>query len=362
MIEPMQDADIGGGVRETTGRPTAAPELPDIIKARLRPKAGLPVARSPLASMLTRIGAAVGAWKTRLGAAPAEKPLREPSDVLPDRPAGTVREKVTATLAALPTWAALNKFALPKVPPHVRDGLVQRGRSAGMQIGTTPDKIVRPAPQVQGVDVDDAVASAFPIERDISTIAVKRSVKQPAIFAPGHLLTALLTGGIVHIATTFAITSLGTGSAYRQLRPVLPSNQIVVLPELQAGQQILPFLAPDMLYALCRFDLSGGPVAINAILPEAGWSLALYNRQGDNFYATPGQSLRPVPVAFLLEPASDRLVNLQPGVRKTDVDASQVTSPDSEGLVVIRAPLKGIAYQAATLADLKRATCKQVKR
>ena len=191
---------------------------------------------------------------------------------------------------------------------------------------------------------------------------MQRAVRHPSIFAPGHVLTALLAGGIIHIATTFATTSLGTGSAFRQLRPVLPANELVVMPSQSPTTQLLPFLAPDMLYAMCRFDLSGGSIEVTAMLPEAGWSLALYTRQGDNFYATPGQSLRPVPVAFVLAPASDRLVNIAPGVRKSDVDISQVTSPDQEGLVVIRAPIKGVAFEATARAELQRATCKPSRR
>ena len=124
----------------------------------------------------------------------------------------------------------------------------------------------------------------------------------------------------------------------------------------------MPYLAPDMLYAMCRFDLSGGSLEVSAILPEAGWSLALYTRQGDNFYAAPGQTLRPVPVAFVLSQASDRLINITPGVRKSDVDIGQVTSPDREGLVVIRAPLKGLAFEGTARAELKRAACKPSKR
>ena len=200
------------------------------------------------------------------------------------------------------------------------------------------------------------------IDADVATVAVQRAVKQPSIFAPGHILTALLTGGIVHIATTFSITALGTGSAYRTLKPVLPANELVVLPAQAPGAQVLPYLAPDMLYAFCRFDLSRGPIEIAARLPEAGWSLALYTRQGDNFYATPGQSQKPTNVAFLLAPTSDRLINLTPGVRKNDVDLSHVTSPDLEGLLVLRAPLKGVAFEATAQAELKRARCTPAKR
>lgn len=266
--------------------------------------------------------------------------------------------------AVLPARLSLDKLSVPRLSPELRDGLVKHGRRAGLNIGTALDKIVRNAPRPSTLlalpppEVDTTSADA----KTVRTAALQRAVKQPSIFAPGHVLTALLAGGIIHIATTFATTSIGTGSAFRQMRQVLPANQLVVLPAQSPTTQLLPFLAPDMLYAMCRFDLSSGAIEVNALLPEAGWSLALYTRQGDNFYATPGQSLRPVPVAFVLAQASDRLINITPGVRKTDVDISQVTSPDQEGLVVIRAPIKGVAFEGIAQAELKRATCKPSRR
>ena len=226
-----------------------------------------------------------------------------------------------------------------------------------MNIGITIDKIMRELPNARRARPVREAANA-----DITTFAVEQSIRQPSVFAPGHILTAVLTGGIIHISTTFAITALGTGSAYRQLRAVLPVKEIVVLPAQMPGAQVLPYLPPDMLYAICRFDLSQGGIEVTAMLPEIGWSLALYTQKGDNFYATPGQGSRPTPVAFVLAPASDRLIILAPGVRKNDVEVSQVTSPDSEGLVVIRAPLKGVAFEAAAKADLKRAKCAPVRR
>jgi uncharacterized membrane protein len=240
----------------------------------------------------------------------------------------------------------------------MRGEIIDRGRRAGVSIGTALDTIVRqmptsrraPAPAPQDTDAD------------LHTVAVQRAVKQPSIFEAGHILTAVLTAGIVHIATTFSITALGTGSAYRTLKGVLPANELVVLPAQAPGAQALPFLSPDLLYAFCRFDLSRGPLEIFARLPEVGWSLALYTRAGDNFYATPGQKVGPVTSQFVLAPATDRLINLAPGVRKNDVDLSQVTSPDQEGLLVIRAPLKGVAFEDTVKAELKKAKCAPTRR
>jgi uncharacterized membrane protein len=328
--------------------PAAPPQLPAAVRDKLRQEAErtvpAAVAKVPLAARLRLAGAAAQA---RL--ANGQASLR--ASALPPQ----IAERLKAGAAARPAWLSLRKV---QVSPEVRGEIIDRGRRAGVSIGTALDSIVRQMPASR------RPAATVPVdpEADIATVAVQRAVKRPSIFDPGHILTALLTAGIVHIATTFSITALGTGSAYKTLRGVLPVNELVVMPAQTPGAQVLPFLAPDMLYAFCRFDLARGPIEISALLPEAGWSLALYTRHGDNFYATPGQVTKPITANFVLAPATDRLINLTPGVRKNDVDASQVTSPDQEGLLVIRAPLKGVAFVATAQTELKRSKCAPFRR
>ena len=354
IIDEQPTADANA--RALTSAPISLPPLPAEITARIRAAAldvpTPPVEGSVEPAVLTRLLAtaarAVAGASAGTAAATREK-------------LATLGKQFAGLRKAPPTWLALPKLTVPQISPEVRDGLLEQGRRAGIGIGTAIDKIIRGSP-ASDARVVPAIFPVEVLEPDVSTVAIRRSVRQPSILAPGHILTALLAGGIIHIATTFAITTLGTGSAYRQLRAALPVNELVVLPAQTPSTQLLPFLAPDMLYAICRFDLNSGPLEVKAMLPEAGWSLALYTRSGDNFYATPGQGLRPVPVTFVLSPASDRLVNLTPGVRKSDVDVSQVTSPDAEGLMVIRAPLKGVAFEATARTELKAATCARARR
>lgn len=330
--------------------------LPDVIRAKLIADAEASDARGQTAGAAANEGPRAAPLTEKLKAlAAAVQPATA-------KVIGSAKKGAGALAAWRPDMEALRKIQIPQFSPEVRDGIVKQGRRAGLNVGTAIDSIIRSRPKAAAADAAVAVADADAITTDLRTVAVQRAVKQPSIFAPGHILTALLAGGIIHIATTFAITSLGTGSAFRQLRGALPANEMVVLPPQTPGAQLLPFLMPDMLYAICRFDLSAGAVEVNAVLPEVGWSLALYTRQGDNFYATPGQSQRPVRAAFMLAPTTDRLVNLTPGARKADVDMSQVTSPDSEGLIVVRAPLKGVAFEGTAKADLKRAACAPSKR
>ena len=54
------------------------------------------------------------------------------------------------------------------------------------------------------------------------------------------------------------------------------------LPDDKARGVVAP--SPDLLYGVCAFDLGGGPVRITLQPPAGYWSVALYDRNTDNFY------------------------------------------------------------------------------
>lgn len=175
------------------------------------------------------------------------------------------------------------------------------------------------------------------------------------------VVASVLLVGIVHICATLAAPSapvLSARHAYHLLREKLPLNRMVILPLQGPGRQLLPYLPPDMLYAMCRYDLSGGPVAVTAAVADAGWALSLHNPQGGNFYVLPGQQLRRTEVSFLLVPSGADAALVPRRESPTDTN---IASRTLEGLIVVRAPLRGLAWAAETEATLRRATCTQVK-
>ena len=174
------------------------------------------------------------------------------------------------------------------------------------------------------------------------------------------LAAGALLGGAIHICATFAAPVFGSGHAFEQLRASLPLNKMVVLAPPAPGRQILPYLPPDMLYAMCRYELTGGPIALTAAVAGPGWSLSLHTPQGDNFYVLPGNLLQGGEVSFLLVAgAAAEAAHQQRRASPTD---TQVASPTIEGLIVVRAPIIGLAWLAQTNALLQRSNCTQVKR
>ena len=174
------------------------------------------------------------------------------------------------------------------------------------------------------------------------------------------LAAGALLGGVIHICATFAAPVFGSGHAFEQLRASLPLNKMVVLAPPAPGSQILPYLPPDMLYAMCRYELTGGPIALTAAVAGPGWSLSLHTPQGDNFYVLPGNLLQGGEVSFLLV-AGGAAEAAQQQRRASPTD-TQVASPTTEGLIVVRAPIIGLAWLAQTDALLRRSNCTQVKR
>jgi uncharacterized membrane protein len=127
------------------------------------------------------------------------------------------------------------------------------------------------------------------------------------------------------------------------------------------GKEALPFLMPDALYAVCRFDLSRDSLSITATLVHTGWVLSLHTALGENFYAMPAQPLNHAEVSLTVVPGGDK-VEFIPQPRRPTIAGASVASPTNEGLVILRAPLKGIAWRQEAEAILRRASCAPVAR
>lgn len=171
------------------------------------------------------------------------------------------------------------------------------------------------------------------------------------------LLVSLVAAGVVHIVATLIVPKLATGSAWHRIGASLPANRMIILPPATSDKQILPFIGPDVRLAVCRYDVSSGPVYISAVLPDKGWTLGLYTPAGDNFYAIPAQDFRRAEVRFVLSPPADRFLGLFDWGRQPDTSAGHIAVPATQGMVMVRAPMRGRAYTSEIEAVLARAQC-----
>src|SRR5690606_20344600 len=124
------------------------------------------------------------------------------------------------------------------------------------------------------------------------------------------VLAALCAMGILHILTTLTVPLFSVTTAFARLEPLLPVNEMKILPPVTPDAQPLPFLTPDVRYAMCRYDSTGGPVRVTAVLPGRGWSLALHTPSGENVYAATGRDDRSTTLHLRIVPAEERFFGL----------------------------------------------------
>jgi uncharacterized membrane protein len=106
------------------------------------------------------------------------------------------------------------------------------------------------------------------------------------------------------------------------------------------------------------YSLAGEAVSISAPALDLGWTLSLHTPHGDNFYVIPGQQLRTTDLSLVIVPGAEKSGELMPATRRAPTPSEdQIASPSEEGLIVIRAPLKGLAWKGEAEAALARAKC-----
>lgn len=180
-------------------------------------------------------------------------------------------------------------------------------------------------------------------------------------------IVGIVLGAILHITYVLAAPHVSAQTAWRRLSPQLPINEMKVLAPVRPGAQPLPFLAPDVRYAVCRFDLGAGPLQIKTRLLDATWSVSLFTAQGENFSTFSSGDIQKPEFEMLVQPTTERslLQSVQTFLSRTERETRggprdpgiTITAPAREGLALIRAPLMGVAFDKEVEAALAVATC-----
>lgn len=167
-----------------------------------------------------------------------------------------------------------------------------------------------------------------------------------------------LLAGVVHILSSFAAMNDRSMTAYTRLAGDLPANKLIVLPPVEPGRQPLPFMSSDARYAICHFDTTAGPVAVDALLPDHGWTLGVYRPDGSSAYFAAAPRGRLTTIDLTIVPADDRFLGLTPEAKgKIRTGAPPLTVIAKEGLIILRAPDKGLAYRSESEQGLAKSSC-----
>jgi hypothetical protein len=93
-----------------------------------------------------------------------------------------------------------------------------------------------------------------------------------------------------------------------------------------------------------------------------GWTLALYSTTGDNFYVAAGSEGKRTDMSLLLVTSDERFTGLSPEA-KGQISERQTSVPvvTQQGLAILRAPDRGVAYRWQDETLLRSASCREQK-
>lgn len=174
------------------------------------------------------------------------------------------------------------------------------------------------------------------------------------------LLGGVLLGGIVHLATVLWLPGLATQDAYSRLAPVAPVNAVTALDAPTPDKSVVPFLDPAFAMAVCRYDLSGGPLKFSAPVSPAYTSVSFYTRSDVPYYAINDRAAGRRVIELDLM-TSEQRAELPGDEEVTAADRLIVESPTPTGLIVIKALAPEPGLMSAAQAALKGAKCVQTE-
>ena len=176
------------------------------------------------------------------------------------------------------------------------------------------------------------------------------------------LFAGLLLGTIIHLITILGLPLLSEHKAWDRIADNYQLNTMTILPRITPDTQPLPFMAPDIRYAICKYNVKKRPLLVRANLLDELWSIAIFNRQGENVYTLSGNNLKSRYVDIKISLAANDILKL--GFRADDLNDQGIPVKvlEAEGLVMVRAPILSDAYVEQANINLGLAKCKTVKR
>ena len=171
------------------------------------------------------------------------------------------------------------------------------------------------------------------------------------------ILGGILLGGVVHLVSVLALPRVATLDAYSRLTPISKVNAVTAIPMPTPNEAPMPFMDPAFASAVCRYDLSNGPIKLTVPVSQAYTSVSFYTRNEIAYYAINDRSAgRKVIELDLMTEAQHNDLPEEEDV--TAADRLIIDSPTATGLIVMKAlaPEPGLVAQAQ--ASLAAASCR----
>jgi uncharacterized membrane protein len=171
-------------------------------------------------------------------------------------------------------------------------------------------------------------------------------------------LGGALLGGIVHLATVIILPRTATQDAYSRLARIAPVNTVIPLPAPTPNSALMPLMDPAFANAVCRYDLSQGPLKLTVPVSPAYTSISFYTRHDVAYYAINDRAAgrRVIELDLMTAEQHDQMPEEED---VTAADRLIVESPTLTGLIAIRALATEPGLMAKAQSAIAAAKCQR---
>jgi uncharacterized membrane protein len=171
------------------------------------------------------------------------------------------------------------------------------------------------------------------------------------------IIAGVLLGGVVHLVSVLALPRIASQDAYSRLTPITKLNTVTPLPLAEPGNTLMPFMDPAFATAICRYDLSGGPIKLAVPVTQSYTSVSFYTRSNVAYYAINDRSAGKKVIELDLM-TEDQHADLPEDEDVTAADRLIIDSPATTGLIVLKALAAEPGLMPQAQAALAAASCK----
>ncbi|MFO7306985.1 MAG: hypothetical protein DIU59_000105 [Pseudomonadota bacterium] len=150
------------------------------------------------------------------------------------------------------------------------------------------------------------------------------------------LAAGLVLGGITHLAMVLAMPMLAGNTAFHRHAAALSPGETRLLVAQQDGTDV-PFADPAVAMAVCAFDITEGPLRVEAPMPEGFGSLSVHGRDGTVLYSVTDRTAVNGVVTLVVMTRQQHDEALAAGRSDEASPELRFVSPRLQGLVVVRA-------------------------
>ncbi|MDI4237198.1 DUF1254 domain-containing protein [Bradyrhizobium sp. 31Argb] len=171
------------------------------------------------------------------------------------------------------------------------------------------------------------------------------------------IIAGVLLGGVVHLVSVLALPRIASQDAYSRLTPITQLNAVTALPSADPGNSLMPFMDPAFAMAICRYDLSTGPIKLTVPVSQAYTSVSFYTRNELAYYAINDRSAgkKVIELDLMTEAQHNELPEDED---ITAADRLIIDSPTTTGLILLKALAAEPGLMPQAQASLAAASCK----